>query len=535
MSVKFRLAAFVAISVATLVALIGVALFAMNRLASLQDDGFAKTQSQAHAAEAASLGAQLYQVFADAIINRNLDDARKEFAERRTEALNDLAQLEREADSPNERQAIAEARKSVEKVVELFEKRLLPKLGAESELPADIHAIDDEADAAVQRVHDELAKVADSMGREAKQADEEFDAARTKTLLTVIVISLLGALGLFVYSLFVVRSIVRPLAAAQAVARRIAAGDLNRDVEVRGSDEFAELLRSCAAMQNSLREIAGSLQTHSDQLAAMSQQLSATTTELATSTEMQSQAASSMAASVEEMSVSIAQVSDHAKEVRVAAAESGRHAAHGQTTMTAMLDNSRVTAAAVDRTAGQIRELGGLSNGISSIVGVIREIADQTNLLALNAAIEAARAGEQGRGFAVVADEVRKLAERTSGSTQEITGMIGQVQSVTQGAVASMEQVVTQIGNFNALSRDVGDAIDAVNAQSGNVMSAIVDITSALHEQSVASNEIARRVEQTAQMSEENSAAVKETSSAAQQLESVASQLQVTAGRFHLA
>ncbi|NMG45700.1 HAMP domain-containing protein [Aromatoleum toluvorans] len=535
MSVKHRLQAMVAIALIMLAAVMGIALYGMSHLANAQDDGFAKTQAQARAAEASWLGAQFYQIFADTIINRDIDAAKKDFAALHAEANADLQRLDEAADSSEEKQAVAQARREVEAIVALFEKRLLPTLNAANEVDPTIHAIDDEADATVERIREHLAKVAESMGREAQDADRRFDAKRSETLLEIAIVAVVAALALAVYAGFVLRSILKPLQTVQQAAERIAAGDLTHAFDVDGRDELAKVLAACRAMQGNLREIAAHMQEHADGLASMSGELVATTTQLSGSTEQQSQAASSMAASVEEMSVSIAQVSDHARDVRSAATESGRKSAEGHEIVTRMVESGRVTATAVGHTAEQIRLLGGFSDQISSIVGVIRDIADQTNLLALNAAIEAARAGEQGRGFAVVADEVRKLAERTGKSTQEITEMIAQVQNVTHDAVASMEKVVAHMGSVDALSREAGEAMSVLTDQARHVVAAVEDITSALHEQSTASNEIARRVEQTAQMSEENSAAVKQTATAAQQLEGVAAKLQGTAGRFRLA
>ncbi|NMF89155.1 methyl-accepting chemotaxis protein [Aromatoleum petrolei] len=535
MSVKHRLLVMVAIALIMLATVMGIALYRMNHLASFQDDGFARTQTQARAAEASWLGAQFYQIFADTIINRDLDAAKMDFAALYAEAGSDLQRLAEDADTPEEKAAVAAARKDVEAIVALFEKRLLPVLNADNEADPAIRAIDDEADATVSRIREQLAKVAESMGREAVDADKQFDEERSRTLIEIAIIAAAAAIALAVYAAFVLRSILKPLQIVQEAAERIAKGDLTHAFEVDGRDELATVLAACQMMQGNLREIASSLQEHAEGLASMSEELAATTTQLSGSTEQQSQASSSMAASVEEMSVSISQVSDHARDVRSAATESGRKSAEGHEIVTRMVESGRVTASAVTHTAEQIRMLGSFSDQISSIVAVIRDIADQTNLLALNAAIEAARAGEQGRGFAVVADEVRKLAERTGKSTQEITEMISQVQNVTRDAVASMEKVVSHMGDVDALSREAGHAISALTDQARQVVSAVEDITSALHEQSTASNEIARRVEQTAQMSEENSAAVKETATAAHQLEGVAARLQTTAARFRLA
>ncbi|MBV5337239.1 MAG: hypothetical protein J0653_04540, partial [Deltaproteobacteria bacterium] len=181
-----------------------------------------------------------------------------------------------------------------------------------------------------------------------------------------------------------------------------------------------------------------------------------------------------------------------------------------------------------------IHALGEQSTQISGIVNVIKEIADQTNLLALNAAIEAARAGEQGRGFAVVADEVRKLAERTTLSTKEIASMITTVQQDTQSAVSSMGEGREQVESGVQMAAKTGESMSLVQDATHQVINIVEDISTALREQSTASLQIAQNVEKIAQMTEENSAATNEVSRSANQLEQLAVDLKASVGHFRV-
>jgi methyl-accepting chemotaxis protein len=535
MSVKTRLVFMAGVAIAFSLLIVGFAIFQMGRLADLQNEGFTKTQTQAAAGEASQLGSQFYQVIADAIINRNVDESKKLFAELQNEARGDLERLAKEADTAEERQAVANAQESVVKLTALFEKDLLPMLSESNKVDPNISKLDGEIDSNVQSIRVQLYKVAKSMNAEAEIADREFDAIGKTAIRTVLLVAVLSALTLGVFSFVTIRAILTPLHEAQRATANIAAGDLSQEVRVDNrKDEFGQMLNSCEKMRSSLREIARALQDGANDIASTSTQLAATTAQIAKSSETQSQEASSMAASVEELSVSITHMSDRAEEVRGAATDSGQIADQGVHAVNKMLEENQRTAQNIEGAAAQIRELGALSDRISSIVMVIREVAEQTNLLALNAAIEAARAGEQGRGFAVVADEVRKLAERTGKSTSDITSVIEDVQRATLAAVDIMEKAVDSERSSIDLSNNVNESITKIRDESSRVVFAVADITGALREQGTASADIARRVEMVSQMGEENCAAVEETAVAASSLESLAARLKIAAGRFKL-
>lgn len=330
------------------------------------------------------------------------------------------------------------------------------------------------------------------------------------------------------------RSIAGRLQQVVEVARSIAQGRLDSRIQQGGRDEIGVLLDAFATMQERLREMIGQIRVGAGQLVEAAQNISSASTQLSVSTQEQSQAASSMAATVEELTVSINHVADNANEAHALSSDSGRQSAEGGAVIQETLASMQSIADTVQGAAAQIAELGQQSDQISSIVNVIKEIADQTNLLALNAAIEAARAGEQGRGFAVVADEVRLLAQRTANSTQEITEMIKKIQAGTRNAVSNMEVGVQQVSGGLEQASQAGDAIVAIRQASGRVVDVVDQISLALREQTVASQDVARNVERIAQMSVHNSEAVAETSRTAQGLQQLALTLekQVASFRF---
>ena len=377
----------------------------------------------------------------------------------------------------------------------------------------------------------------DLMTLQQRVAKEEFDAAEARYAQNRILFGLLilvGVVGVLGTTWFTLRRINASLKAAGDAAEAIAQGDLARPVPEMGSDELGQLLRKLAAMREGLRGLVASVRQNMDSLHQSSRDLSDAAGNSAQASEAQSEAASSMAASVEQLSVSVDQVEEHAREARHITLQSGAQSEEGGRIIHEAANEMGQIAAAVNATASTIRELEDFSSQISSIVNVIREIADQTNLLALNAAIEAARAGEQGRGFAVVADEVRKLAERTGKSTQEIAEMIGKIQQSTQRAAQEMEAGVRRVSEGVKLAHQAGDSVTGIRAGADQVTRAVDDISLALREQAVAAREIAQKVERIAQGAEENSATVARTASSAEQLKALASELQATSSRFKL-
>lgn len=373
------------------------------------------------------------------------------------------------------------------------------------------------------------------LDREAKQTEQQLAEESQAKQRQIVVVALVALLAMLVISYLIGRSLLRLLggepAAAVALARRIASGDLTQSIAVAPHDTNS-LMAAFAQMQSGLRAMVSATQKNAHELACATAELQRAAEQASSATDAQSEAASGMAASVEETSVSIDQVRDSAKEALQMTDEAGNASrGGGQVIRDAAMEMSQV-ASAVNTAADTIHELEAYSTEISDIISVIREVADQTNLLALNAAIEAARAGEQGRGFAVVADEVRKLAERTTTSTHTIATVIEKVQAGARKAAEEMKGGVVRVNEGVELANRAGDSVGGIQGATNRVAAAVADIGDALNEQAAAVQEIARGVERIANMAEENSASVRQTTAAAGRLQSLAAELDASAAQF---
>ena len=331
----------------------------------------------------------------------------------------------------------------------------------------------------------------------------------------------------------IIAGIVRSTNSMRDVMSRTATdGDLTRTVQVSGKDEVAQAAVAFNSLMESFRQVMRQVHDSANTVISTATQLSATSTQITQGSQVQSEAAASTAAAIEEITVSINSVAANTEDVRKLSDMSLQQTQHGNQNVTEMIVEIQSVQDAVNQIAGSVKEFVDSTRAIASMTQQVKDIADQTNLLALNAAIEAARAGEQGRGFAVVADEVRKLAEKSAQSASEIdqvTNSLNQksahVEATVQGGLRSLQATQEHVARVSSVLTEAGESVK----RSSN---GVNDIAASVSEQSLASTEIARNVEKIAQMSEENHAAVDSNSQDIVRLEKLARELQSTVDRF---
>jgi len=341
--------------------------------------------------------------------------------------------------------------------------------------------------------------------------------------------------GMVVVFFVVRRVVVQPLTASAKMAEEIAANNLAvADIDVTSEDELGQAGTALNRMKNNLREIIQSIAGTAEHVASASEEISSSASQQAQGAETQKDQTTQVATAMQEMSATVMQVSDNSNKAAEASRKAAETDRHGGAIVEETLGKMRNIASSVSGTARKMEELGKSSDQIGRIIGVIDDIADQTNLLALNAAIEAARAGEQGRGFAVVADEVRKLAERTTTATKEIAQMIKNIQNETKVAVTAMEEGTKQVEQGVTSTAQAGDALKEIIQMAEEVGEMITHIATAATEQSAASGEINQNMDQIARLVKESAVGAQQSAKACQDLSGLALDLQKMVGNFRL-
>ncbi|NVZ81853.1 methyl-accepting chemotaxis protein [Pseudomonas yamanorum] len=363
-----------------------------------------------------------------------------------------------------------------------------------------------------------------------QQAADQYDMAFE---LVVILLILATALTML-FAWLLTRSITQPIAQALDAAEEIAEGNLTRPIKVEGNDEAGRLLLAMAKMQDKLKDTLQRISGSATQLASAAEELNAVTDESARGLTQQNNEIEQAVTAVNEMTSAVEEVARNAVSTSEASKNATSSAGDGRDLVQETVSAIERMSSDVQATATLIGNLAEESRDIGKVLDVIRGLADQTNLLALNAAIEAARAGEAGRGFAVVADEVRALAHRTQQSTSEIERMIGSIQAGTEHAVDSMRNSTERAESTLNIAKGAGMSLDTINTAIVEINERNLVIASAAEEQAQVAREVDRNLVNIRDLSVQSATGASQTSAASSELSRLAVDLNGMVGRFRL-
>ena len=472
---------------------IGFMIFQMDRLGKLQNEGAKRSEDAITICEIDSKYEHLSSIIGDAVINRNLKESGKQFAEYRKTAMEDIESVKKMVDTPEEKAEAEIFAANYIKYMDMVENKLLPALekgGTDTEKR--IKEIDAETDTLKESGMASLDKILEALHEENVKGDKAFDSTHKEAAGMAGILSIVGIIMGAGIAYFISVSVTNPIKKAVEVAGRLAEGDLTLKIEVDGKDEAAQLLESMDNMTEKLKEVITSVKMSAKNVATGSQEMSSSSEELSQGSTEQAASAEEASASMEEMASNIHQNAENASQTEKLALQVSVDAEEGGRAVSGTVEAMR---------------------SIAEKINIIEEIARQTNMLALNAAIEAARAGEHGKGFAVVASEVRKLAEKSQEAAREINEV--STYSVT---------VAEQAGNLlNKIVPDIKRTAELIQ-----------EINAASMEQNSGADQINKAIQQLDQVIQQNASVSEEMASTAEELASQAEQLQDTMEFFRV-
>ena len=385
-----------------------------------------------------------------------------------------------------------------------------------------------------EAINKELNNLMRINGQQITEANQRASDMYSAAIKLVVFLLLLATALTIACALLLTRSITQPIAQALEAAEAIAEGNLTRPIKVDGSDEAGRLLQAMAKMQGKLRDTLQRISGSATQLASAAEELNCVTDESAKGLTQQNNEIEQAATAVNEMTSAVEEVARNAVSTSEASKNATASAGDGRDLVLETVSAIERMSGDVQSTATLIGNLAAESRDIGKVLDVIRGLADQTNLLALNAAIEAARAGEAGRGFAVVADEVRALAHRTQQSTSEIERMIGSIQGGTEQAVDSMRNSTERAESTLNIAKGAGLALDTINTAIVEINERNLVIASAAEEQAQVAREVDRNLVNIRDLSVQSATGASQTSSASNELSRLAVDLNSMVSRFSL-
>ena len=397
-----------------------------------------------------------------------------------------------------------------------------------------IAELDKSVKGADQPVGAALRKMDDIAMKKAEVAQQKIHSGASKLAIAQISIAAIVVLIAGFFSFVVIRGVMASVDSVAIAVQKASGGDLSHDVPVSSRDEIGEMAKGFNGMMGNLREMVKKIADLTNTLATSSEEVSQTTAQINTGIVEQTQQVDQSATATTEMSQTIMDVAKNASDASAASKEATEIAVEGKKVVDDTVAGMLGIARTVEETAGTIEALGESSKQIGEIINVIKDIADQTNLLALNAAIEAARAGEQGRGFAVVADEVRKLAERTSKATGQISEMIGKIQTDTEVSVQSMAAGKSRAEEGVKMVERARASLDRIVTASEKCLDMVRLIATATEQQSTAIEEVSTTMENIANVSKSSQAAISQINVATNDLSRLAGDLKGTIEWFHI-
>ncbi|BCS43789.1 chemotaxis protein [Pseudomonas amygdali pv. tabaci str. ATCC 11528] len=463
--------------------------------------------------------------------------------DRRTKALSDIQQarsliaglsdsLSKLIVTPQGRQAFDELRKA-NADYQTAQDRYLASVAA-GNLEGAVAISNGDMKVAADQVENTLKKLIGINDSKAEKAGDQAESAYQQTLLMVSIFIAVGVITTLLLAWMYTRSLTQPIGESLNIAQRIAANDLSKDIPQDGSDEAARLIAALALMQANLRSALTLIGDSSTQLAATSEEMHAVTEDASRTIQRQSNEIEMAATAVNQMSAAVEEVASNAASASEVTSQSSTAAMAGRAQVDETVTAINLMVSKVQITSTEVQGLAVMATDISKVLDVIRAIAEQTNLLALNAAIEAARAGEAGRGFAVVADEVRALAHRTQQSTREIEQMVGSIQTGTGNAVTAMEQTSVQAHKTLEMANGAGKALLEITDSISQINERNLMIATAAEEQAQVAREVDRSLVSIRDLSSQTSEGSNQTAIATAELSTLASGLNRLTKQFRV-